>query len=315
VAEAVTEDPFTPSDGQELPERVATGESAPAPGELDPAAKQPAPLVLASEEAPPPPPDPPRRPPLVSKYTPRFRLIIGGLFGIGIGALGATLILAAGRGVAPPTSWSNWKPGTSSTAGAQEIADHVAPTYKQAGGDQLVGVTGGPLKVGDLSLPVRIAVSSSADAQSVKIARGKSVLYTLCGLGPRCSISRGKPSKARFLLLQREAFELALYSFRYLDGVENVVALLPPARGAKPTNAVFFQRDDPVFKPALDHPLLATLPSPPPSPIELASSDQGTLISSLTQPNVFCYSFQQGQDLSAFLILQPLSSDPKTPCK
>jgi hypothetical protein len=263
----------------------------------------------------PPPPPPPEPPELVSKYTPRFRLIIGGLFGIGLGALGATLILAAGRGVEAPASWSHWKPGSSGSGGAQEIADHVAPTYKESGGDQLVGVTGGPLKVGDLSLPVRIAFSSSADAQSVKIVGGKSVLYTLCGLGPRCSINRGKPSVERFLLLRREAFELALYSFRYLDGVQNVVALLPPAKGAKPTNAVFFRRAENMFKLALDRPLLATLPSPPPSPKELATSDQDTLISTLTKPNVFCYAFQQGQDLSAFLVLQPPTSDPKTPCK
>jgi hypothetical protein len=267
----------------------------------------------AHAEPPPPPPEPPE---LVSKYTPRFRLIIGGLFGIGLGALGATLILAAGRGVEAPTSWSNWKPATSATSGAQEIADHVAPTYKEAGGDQLVGVTGGPLKVGDLSLPVRIAFSSSTDAQSVRIVRGKSVLYTLCGLGPRCSISRGKPSIERGLLLRREAFELALYSFRYLDGVENVVALLPPAKGAKPTNAVFFRRDENLFKLALGRPLLDTLPSPPPSPSELgATSEQGTLIRKLTQPHVFCYAFQQGQDLSAFLVLQPPTTNSKKPCQ
>jgi hypothetical protein len=268
----------------------------------------------AHAEPPPPPPEPPE---LVSKYTPRFRLIIGGLFGIGLGALGATLILAAGRGVEAPTSWSSWKPATSATSGAQDIADHVAPTYKDASGDQLVGVTGGALKVGDLSLPVRIAFSSSADAQSVRIVRGKSVLYTLCGLGPRCAISRGKPSFERALLLRREAFELALYSFRYLDGVENVVALLPPpkTKGAKPTNAVFFRRDEDLFKLALGRPLLATLPSPPPSPSELATSEQGTLISKLTQPHVFCYAFQQGQDLSAFLVLQPPPADPKKPCQ
>src|SRR5207249_10557305 len=131
-------------------------------------------------------------------------------------------------------------------------------------------------------------VSSWADGQSVASVCSKSVLYALCGLGPRCSINRGKPSEERFLLLQREAFELALYSFRYLNGVQNVVALLPPAKGSKPTNAVFFRRDENLFKLALDRPLLSTLRSPPPSPSELAPlSAERTLISTLTTPNVF----------------------------
>jgi hypothetical protein len=284
---------------------------APAP-EPPPLPERVAQAGYEAREAPPPPP-PPEPPTLVSRYTPRFRLILGALFGIALGALGATFILAAGRGVEPSASWSQWRPGSSGSAGAQEIADHVAPTYTQGGGDQLVGITGGPLKVGDLSLPVRIALSTTADAQRVAIVRGKSVLYTLCGLGPRCSINRGKPSFERLLLLRREAFELALYTFRYIDNIDNVVALLPPARGSKPTNAVFFRRDG--LKPALDRPLIATLPSPPPSVQELGDSAQATLISRLTKPNVFCYSFEQGQDLSAFLVLQPPTSDSKTPCK
>jgi hypothetical protein len=281
---------------------------------VPPAPPLPEPVGRLDEAHDEPPPPPPPSPPPVSKYTPRFRLIIGGLFGIGLGALGATLILAAGRGVAPATSWSHWKPGSRGVAGAQEIADHVAPTYKESGGDQLVGITGGALKVGaDPSFNVRIALSTTPGLERVAIVRGKSVLYNLCGLGPRCSINRGKPSVERFLLLQREAFELALYSFRYLDGVDNVVALLPPAPKAKPTNAVFFRRE--LLKPALDRPLAATLPTPPPSPTELATSEQRTLIGALTTPNVFCFTFQQAQDVSVFLVLQPLSSNKKKPCQ
>jgi hypothetical protein len=250
---------------------------------------------------------------IVSKHAHRFRLVLGALVGIAIGAVAATLLLAAGQGPAPEARWSAWHPRSSTVNdGAQQIADHVAPTYRQSDGDQLVGVTGGPLKVGQLNLSVRIAVADSR-ARNIGIVRGKSALYTLCGLGSRCSISRGKPSAERFLLLRREALELALYSFRYLDGVDSVVALMPPAPGQKPQNAVFFQREG--LKPALDHPLPQTLPSPPPTVAGLGQSSQATFVNQVTNPSVFCYSFQQGQDLGAFLVLQKPTNDPKKPCQ
>jgi len=260
------------------------------------------------------PEDPRRAFEPISKHAPRFRLILGALIGVAIGAIGATLVLVSGQG--PPTSsgnWSQWKPSTNSLGdGAQQIADHVAPSYRQQGGDQLVGVTGGPLKVAASPdpLPAKIAVASQ-DTAKIGIVRGQTALYSLCGLGSRCSINRGKPSAQRFLLLQREALELALYSFKYL-GVNNVVALLPPAPGQKPQNAVFFQRNE--FKKALDTPIDQLLPSPPPSMTGLTASPQGKLISRVTTPSVYCFSFQQAQDLSAFLVLQKPVATSKQPC-
>jgi hypothetical protein len=278
------------------------------------------------EALPPPPPPPeepeqgggdePPRPPFepISRHAPRFRLILGALIGVSVGAIGATLVLVSGQG--PSTSsdaWSKWQPASSSLGdGAQQIADHVAPTYRQQGGDQLVGVTGGPLKVAASPdpLPAKIAVASQ-DTTKIGIIRGTTAMYNLCGLGSRCAINRGKPSAQRFLLLRREALELALYSFHYLD-VANVVALLPPAPGQKPQNAVFFQRDE--FKKVLDHPIGQVLPSPPPSVVGLTDTPQGKLISQVTAPSVYCFSFQQAQDLSAFLVLQKPIETAKQPC-
>ena len=239
-----------------------------------------------------------------SQHAPRFRMLTGGLVGVAIGALAAAAVLVAGGGPKPAPQWSPWKPADSdSSKGAEQIARHVAPSYRLPTGDQLVLVTGGPLKVADLDLPVRIAVAESG-ARRIAIVRGKSVLYTLCGLGPRCSIAKGRPSTERFLLLRREALELALYSFHYLSKVENVVALLPPAPGQRPRNAMFFRRSD--VQPALARPLTATLPSPPPTLNSLPSSPEATLIERLTDRNLFAYSFQQGQDLGAFLVLARL---------
>lgn len=264
------------------------------------------------EEAPPTPPPPPEPSVIASKHANRFRLVLGALIGIAIGAVAASLIVAAGQGPAPDTRWSAWHPRSSAIGdGAQQIADHVAPTYRQADGDQMVGVKGGPLKVNELNLAVRIAVADGA--RNIGIVGGKSALYTFCGLGPSCAISRGKPTNERGLLLRREALELALYSFRYLDGVESVVALMPPAKGQKQERAVFFRRE--VLQPALNRPLPLTLPSPPPTVAGLQESPQLPLIKSVTNPSIFCFSFQPAQDLGAFLVLKKPTNDPKKPCQ
>ena len=57
---------------------------------------------------------------------------------------------------------------------------------------------------------------------------GTTAVYNLCGLGTSCAIAAGTPSLAGELLLRREALELALYTFRYIHGVDSVVAILPP---------------------------------------------------------------------------------------
>jgi hypothetical protein len=273
-----------------LPERVSAPETLPAPApraEVDfPSGRQPP-----------------------STYAPRFRMITGALVGVAIGALAATGLLLAGGTPEKGPPWSHWKPDDRDTkTGAEQIARHVGSSYRLPTGDQLVLVTGGPLRVAGLDLPVRIALDNTAgstgSADDISEVKGRTAMYQLCGLGARCAINKGKPSTERFLLLRREALELALYSFHYLNGVKNVVALLPPSPGKKPENALFFRKPD--FEPALDRPLAATLPSPPPTLRALPDSPEATIIQRLTNENLFRYSFQQSQDLSAFLVLNKL---------
>ena len=80
---------------------------------------------------------------------------------------------------------------------------------------------------------------------------------------------------ARLLLLKREALELALYTFKYISGTQNVVAILPPGYTssqntltstphAKPVAtekvdlALLFLHEEP--SPFLSQPVNATLP-------------------------------------------------------
>jgi len=279
-----------------------------------PSGRDPEPHELLPERVPETLPDtrtstelgfPGERPP-PSTHAPRFRMITGALVGIAVGALAATALLIAGGKPDKGPAWSQWKPSERSVKdGADEIAKHVGSNYRLPTGDQLVLVTGGPLKVAGLDIPVRIALDKSAqtgNADDISEVKGRTAMFQLCGLGPRCAISQGKASHERLLLLSRESLELALYSFHYLRGVKNVVALLPPRKGQKPDNALLFRKRD--YEDALDRPLTLTLPSPPPTLNSLPNSPEATLIQRLTDPSLFKYSFQQGQDLSALLVLK-----------
>ena len=66
---------------------------------------------------------------------------------------------------------------------------------------------------------------------------GTTAVFNLCGLGSNCAIAGGTPSTDRLLLLRREALELALYTFRYVHNVDNVVSILPPGRTQAVTTA------------------------------------------------------------------------------
>ena len=140
---------------------------------------------------------------------------------------GGVLLAAWTRRLERPAGWSVWQPdGDDRVAAAKQIAEHVGPQYRLGDGDQLVAVQAGPLEIADL--PLSVALRSSANGGDIQLIDGKGVMYTLNGLGPRGSITRGTPSEERHLLLRREALELALYTFRYRDDVDIVVALLPP---------------------------------------------------------------------------------------
>jgi hypothetical protein len=131
----------------------------------------------------------------------------------------------------------------------------------------------------------------------------KGVLFNLCGLGKDCSIKEGKPTVARSLVLRREALELALYTFRYIKNVDEVVVLLPPAPGASASQAMFYRRGE--LGASLSRPLRATLPGRPPAVNRLTKAE-GNFLDRLTAPNLFKFTPREGQDAHVYLVLQPL---------
>ena len=212
-------------------------------------------------------------------------LVLGAVVGIGVGSF---LVLLQRDPPAPPPPWSSWRPSAASRDDQmRQIAQHVGDSYRLLSGDQLALVRFGlprPAKS-----PRAIAVFSTTSLADFKgYDESKSVIYTLCSVGPSCSIAEGDPVMDVGTVLRRQALELALYSFEYGDGVDNVLVLIPPEQGQKQYKAtLFFHRGD--FSSQLDKPLRETLPQrEPPLPGQITRNEQQT-VDELTMANVYGY--------------------------
>ena len=167
---------------------------------------------------------------------------------LGIGAIIVTVSVAVGgrRSAATGPKWSAWQPADDGTLGARDIADFVAPFYRIDSVNQLAVVTVVNLESAAAAAAaqqaaasgtapsttgsgLQVAVRPSPTSSQVSLLSGNTIAYNLCGIGGKnCAIGVGKPSTNRLLLLRREALELALYTFKYIGGTQNVVAILPP---------------------------------------------------------------------------------------
>ena len=226
----------------------------------------------------------------------KFRFTYAVLAGMGLAAVAAAVIfLAAGKPPTPP-QWSQWKPTASGDQALAQIANHIAPAYREPTGEQLVAVEGGLAGAG---LSVNIVLLRTPNDFS--IAEGKSAVFSLCGLGKFCSIAVGKPSRERTLLLRREALELALYTFHYVGDVKQVAVILPPRPKKKPSQAVYFRKGD--VESELSQPLVATLSARTPSIPSLRNGPSRQLLEKLTGDQVYNFSLTQAPDASLLLEL------------
>jgi hypothetical protein len=235
----------------------------------------------------------------------RFRIVYAVLALI-VGATVGSYIVLAGNPVDDTSqAWSTWKPSGDPSEQMEDIASYVSTRYRNADQGQLVAVTvSRPPTV--QQMPVKyVVLSLGPGSQNIQVLQAEdTAAYILCGLGTACSIKSGTPSTERGQLLRREALELALYTFKYVPGIDSVVALLPPRAGSETRLAVFFTKD--TLEPALDVPLSSTLPvgQGALTPTSLGSFETG-VISRYADDKTYAYSYGQAGDGSVYMALEP----------
>ena len=247
-------------------------------------------------------------PPVENAHRLRFAILYGLLAAVlGVAVAGAALY--ATDSIAPSAAWSSWTPGGGGLGRANQIAGHVAKQYHLPSGQQLVEVFAKPPSVSpaDQQIPLHYIVVQRANSNdpAIPISSGDTVQYSLCGLGNSCAIAKGTPSVQRGTLVRREILELALYTFKYMDGVKNVVAFMPPTPGSQPKYAVFLQRDD--LEAYLHKPLAQSLNAKTPLPSSITNTDQQT-VDAATESKVFTFGLSQAQNGDAVLVLTPTAA-------
>jgi hypothetical protein len=242
-------------------------------------------------------------------------LVLAVLAGIGIG--GAVVLLD--RPATTEATWSTWKPEGSRATFDDQIARYVSSRYvlPETGNPLVAVIPAAPtITIGAQELAVSNVViqdDPEGDSDGFRVVDiDKSWMYRLCGLGTNCSIPVGTPSAERLQILRREALELALYTFKYSDDVDSVIAFLPPELGdadnAQDDTAValFFEKS--ALRTVLKRPLNQTLVSAsPPQGTEL-DPRESLIVERLTADRLFLYQFQPLQAGNALMhLLRPSS--------
>jgi hypothetical protein len=241
----------------------------------------------------------------------RFRVIYG-VLGLALAAAIVGVVVYAGRAINPGPAWSTWKPTGGGLGAAKQIAEHISPNYRLPDGNQLVDVIpkGPAVSSGGQTIPIPLLAERGPKGKILpdrvkQLTNENTLTFSLCGLGSSCSIATGKPSVARATLVRREILELALYTFKYVKNVKQIVAFMPPPAGTQPAYVVYLQKTD--VEPQLKVPLMRTLAPKVPLPAQITPNEEQR-IDSVTQPRIYKFGISQTQQGDAVLVLTPLQA-------
>ena len=242
-------------------------------------------------------------------HRPRF-LFVYALLGVVLAGAIALIVIYAGRAITPAPKWSAWHPHGGGLGAAKQIADEVGKSYRLPNGDQLVDVLAKEPSLsppGSSPIPLHyVALKGTGGKPDTDyvVSPSDTMMYQLCGLGTACSIATGKPSAARGTLVRREILELALYTFKYIGGVNDVIAFMPPVT-SQPTRAIYLRKSDVASE--LKTPLDQTLRAKVPLPATIPAREVHT-IDATTESRVYKVALAQAPNGDAVLVLTPLSA-------
>jgi hypothetical protein len=252
----------------------------------------------------------------------RFSLAHALLILLGIGAVGALIVILIRPEAASGPPWSTFKPTGTSGEIERQIATQVSSEYKASTTQRLVSVFPGPLSTtrflqsgsGQTSVQVPVSliavqpVTSTGKHEATDYTffnPSSTVAYEMCGFGDTqqsCGVAAlSNPAS----LLHREALELALYTLKYVPGTNAVLTYLPPpANQQAAATAVLLSRKDLMAN--LHLPLVRTLK--PQQALLGAGVPNANHVAELTAARVYSSNYQTlPGDGTAALVLSPTS--------
>jgi hypothetical protein len=255
-----------------------------------------------------------------SAYRFRFVLFYFALALVAGSALGAFVVVLQRPKAKPPAVWSPFVPKGSLTARLFQIADVIPKGYRLQDGKQLVSATPSPPQQqitpdqgqSFITLPLsRTEIDDRGNKTTSNLS--SSIQFVLCGGGNGCELASGKPSQARYLLLEREALQISLYALKYVDDLDSVTVLFPPshnvsdltgsgASGQPRQTALFLRRRD--VANLLSRPYAETLAAQVPGIGAMSTRDMKA-VRTVAVPHTFDWTVTQAQDGAFIRVLEP----------
>jgi hypothetical protein len=244
-----------------------------------------------------------------SSYRTRFAIVYGVLGVLVVGALAGFAVLLVRDAPPEASGWSSWQPEGNALGKMQQIADHIPKSYVTADNDALNIAIARQLvaQVDERTIPIgAILIESGATAASQEepevINASGAVGIAMCGLGPQCSIPGGDSSDAG-LALRRQALEMSLYAFKYVEEADSVVLFLPPSAEGDSGGLIFLRRDD--LREELKVPLDETLPAAGQHRVGDATTQELSAVVRLTDSHLYGFSYEAAPDGNMILLLSP----------
>src|SRR5581483_2892299 len=154
-------------------------------------------------------------------------IAVGAAVGLGI------VLFSRGTSHHAKPGATGFTPERTGELGARQIGTFVSHEYKLDSGRDLVGVVGQRSSFQNVQMNEDLIRPSDSltDKDVALLPLGNGIMYLLCGLGTNCAIDEGQDSSQRNVLVEQEAFELTLRTFKTDGAVDTVTTLLPPISG------------------------------------------------------------------------------------